>query len=82
MGFYKTVRLTPAPADSGSAARAKARFARDGAIIEKELSSATHVPRGCCAIAETADTPRTGTRGGLKPPRLVASSAAATEPNR
>ena len=26
-------RLTPAPADSGSAARAQARFARNGAIM-------------------------------------------------
>ena len=43
-----------------------ARFARNGAIIMKELSSATHG-------AETAD-------GGLKPPRLVASPAAAAVP--
>ena len=51
-----------------SAARAQARFARSGAIMEKELSSATHV-------AETAD-------GGWKPPRPVASPAAAAEPIR
>jgi len=37
-------------------------------IIEKELSSATHV-------AEAAD-------GGWKPPRLVANPAAAAEPFR
>jgi len=53
--------------DSGSAARAQARFARNGAIMEKALSSATHV-------AEAAD-------GGWKPPRLVASPAAAAAPS-
>jgi hypothetical protein len=52
--------------DSGSAACAQARFARNEAIMAKELSSATHV-------AETAD-------GGWKPPRLVARPAAAAAP--
>jgi hypothetical protein len=42
-----------------------ARFSRSGAIIEKELSSAT-------LVAETAD-------GGLMPSRLVASPAAGAE---
>jgi len=60
--------LTTAPAGSGSAARAQAHFARNGAIIEKGLSSATHV-------AEAAD-------GGWKPPRPVAGPAAAAEPIR
>jgi hypothetical protein len=46
------------------------------AVIEKESSSVTHV-------AETADAPRTrtGTRGGVMPPRLVAGPAAAVLPH-
>ena len=32
-------RPTPAPADSGSAARAQARFARNGAMMRRSLAS-------------------------------------------
>ena len=82
LGFCKgQKRLTPAPADPSTGSR-QARPTSSGqaaapplgnrrdlsecAIIEKELSSATHV-------AETAD-------GGLMPPRLVASPAAVDLP--
>jgi hypothetical protein len=73
--------------DSPSGRRQAQPKCQNCAIMEKESSSATHVPTGypfghtCYAIAETADAlrKRTGTRGGRKPPRLVAGPAAGGE---
>ena len=64
--IFTALNLIGAP--EGIAAHAQAHFARNGAIIGKELSSATHV-------AEASD-------GGWKPPRPVAGPAAAVEPFR
>jgi len=47
--------------------------------MEKELSSATHVPTGSCAIPETADD-GLSPKGIIKPPRLVACPANAAKP--
>ena len=85
------------PSDGPAIARTQARLVSTGSTQVPEMcdngegvSFGDSCPKGCCMIAEAADTPRTrtGTRGGWsptlrfgdasrKPPRLVANPAAA-----